>query len=120
MYQVLLYYKYVNIENSEFFAEEHLEYCKNLGLLGRIVIAPEGINGTCCGKAWQTERYMEHLRKDERFADIEFKIDEADENVFKKMFVRHKKEIVTFRHEDNIDPNIITGKHRSEEHTSEL
>lgn len=111
MYQVLLYYKYVNLENSEFFAEEHLEYCKNLGLLGRILVAPEGINGTCSGRIWQTERYIEHLRKDKRFEDIEFKIDDVDEIPFKKMFVRHKKELVTFRFENNIDPNVITGKH---------
>jgi UPF0176 protein len=40
MYRVLLYYKYVDIDSPQEFAEKHLEYCKNLGLRGRILIAP--------------------------------------------------------------------------------
>lgn len=55
MYRILLYYKYVKIENPEFFAEEHLGYCRDLGLRGRILISPEGINGTCSGSHSQTK-----------------------------------------------------------------
>ncbi|MCY9291051.1 hypothetical protein MOF05_22140, partial [Bacillus haynesii] len=43
-YRVLLYYKYVHIDNSEQFAEDHLKFCKDLGLKGRILVASEGIN----------------------------------------------------------------------------
>lgn len=45
-YRVLLYYKYVEIENPEAFAAEHLQFCKETGLKGRILVAKEGINGT--------------------------------------------------------------------------
>lgn len=110
-YRVLLYYKFIALDNSEFLAEEHYEYCKNLGLKGRILFAPEGINGTCSGKIWQVERYMEHMRKDPKFADIEYKIDEVKDNVFKKMFVRHKKELVTFRLDEYIDPTKLKGEY---------
>jgi len=45
-YRVLLYYKYITIEDPEAFAEEHLALCKEIGLLGRILVGYEGINGT--------------------------------------------------------------------------
>ena len=41
--RVLLYYKYVPIENAENYAKEHLAFCKSIGLKGRILIADEGI-----------------------------------------------------------------------------
>lgn len=87
-YRVLLYYLYVPIENHEEFAAEHLAACKELELKGRILVASEGINGTVSGTIEQTNQYMDMMRSDSRFADIVFKIDEADGHAFKKcMFV---------------------------------
>lgn len=111
MHRVLLYYKYVKIDNSEQYAIAHLQYCKELGVLGRILIADEGINGTISGTFEQTAKYMEFMHADERFNDMVFKTDEVPGHVFKKLFVRHKKEIVTFRLDKEIDPNKITGRH---------
>jgi UPF0176 protein len=110
-YRVLLYYKFVKIEDPERFAQNHLEFCKNLGVLGRIIIASEGLNGTISGTYEQTEAYMNEMHKDPRFTDLEFKIDEFSGHVFKKLHVRHKKEIVTFRSEYDINPNQFTGKY---------
>lgn len=109
-YRILLYYKYVHIENHEEFAAEHLAFCKEIGLKGRILVAEEGINGTVSGTVEQTQLYMDTMHKDARFQDLEFKVDEADAHAFKKMFVRPRKEIVTFRLEDDVNPNEVTGK----------
>ncbi len=111
MYKVLLYYKYIKIENPEEFAAFHLEYCKSLGLKGRIIIAAEGINGTCSGTAEMTARYMKDMHSDVRFADMDFKIDDVAKHVFRKMHVRFKKELVTFRLKEDLDPNKVSGKH---------
>ncbi|WP_137790714.1 rhodanese-related sulfurtransferase [Bacillus sp. E(2018)] len=111
--RVLLYYKYVPIDDPESYKDEHLKFCKDLGLLGRIIVAPEGINGTVSGTYEQTQIYMDHLKADPRFEDIVFKIDEVEEHTFKKMFVRHKKELVTWRFEDDVDPNQLSGKRLS-------
>ncbi|WP_170006171.1 oxygen-dependent tRNA uridine(34) hydroxylase TrhO [Bacillus fonticola] len=110
-YRVLLYYHYVSIENPEEFAKEHLKMCNELGLKGRILVASEGINGTVSGPVEQTEIYMDEMRKDPRFADIVFKIDEEEGHAFKKMHVRPRPELVTLRLEDDIDPKVTTGKH---------
>jgi len=110
-YRVLLYYKYVQIENPEDFASQHLTFCKELGLKGRILVAEEGINGTVSGTVEQTDEYIKVMKADSRFEDMVFKIDEADGHAFKKMHVRPRTEIVTLRLEEDINPNEITGKY---------
>lgn len=110
-YRVLLYYKYVHIENAEEFAQEHKQLCDEIGLKGRILIGEEGINGTVSGTVEQTDRYMEAVKNDPRFADIVFKMDDAEGHAFKKMRVRYRKEIVTLRLEDDINPNELTGNY---------
>lgn len=110
-YRVLLYYKYVPIENAEQFKEDHLNFCKELGLKGRILVADEGINGTVSGPVEKTDAYIEALTSDERFKDTEFKIDEADGHAFKKMHVRYRPELVNSGVLKEINPNVTTGKH---------
>lgn len=112
-YQVLLYYQYVQIDDPEGYAAEHLKFCKELGLKGRILVAQEGINGTVSGTIEQTEAYMEAMHQDPRFADMVFKIDEVADHAFKKMHVRARKELVTFRLENDINPLETTGNHLS-------
>jgi UPF0176 protein len=110
-YRVLLYYKYVTIENPEEVQQEHLQFCNELGLKGRIIIAAEGINGTVSGSVEQTNAYMKYMDAHPLFAGTIFKIDEATEHAFKKMRVRLRPELVTLRLEDDVDPHVITGKH---------
>lgn len=111
-YRVLLYYKYVDIEDPETFANEHLEFCKGNDLKGRILVAKEGINGTVSGTVENTNKYMEMMHNDPRFADLVFKVDEHDGHAFKKMHVRPRKELVTLRldDEENPDPKQLTGE----------
>lgn len=112
-YNILLFYKFVTIPDPEQFTADHLQYCKDLGVKGRIIVAEEGINGTVSGTVAQTEQYISDFRANPMFADMIFKIDASDEHAFKKMFVRHKKELVTFRYEKELDPNQISGKRLS-------
>jgi UPF0176 protein len=109
-YRILLYYKYIDIPDPEAFTAEHLQYCKDLGVKGRILIAGEGINGTLSGTVEQTEEYMKHMHANPLFSDLFFKIDESDRHAFKKIFVRHKKELVTLRYDKKLDPNVDGGK----------
>ncbi|MGG1879185.1 rhodanese-related sulfurtransferase [Paenibacillus cisolokensis] len=112
-YQILLYYKFVHIPDPEAFKDEHLQYCKELGLKGRILVASEGINGTVSGTVEQTEQYMRDMKANPLFADMVFKVDPSEGHAFRKMFVRHRQELVTFRVEDELDPNEISGKRLS-------
>jgi len=110
-YQVLLYYKYVNVENPEAFKDDHLAYCQDLGLLGRIIISSEGINGTVSGTVEKTNQYMEDLKKDARFSDMMFKVDKASGHAFPKMSVKVKNELVNLSLEDDVNPLELTGNY---------
>ena len=108
-YRVLLYYKYVHIEDPVAESASHRELCNSLGLKGRILFAHEGINGTVSGTIDATNEYMRIMHQDSRFSDLWFKIDEEEDHVFRKMFVRPKKELVTFRLEQDVNPLERTG-----------
>ena len=116
--RVLLYYKYLPIENAEQFAADHLAFCKSIGLKGRILVADEGINGTVSGDYETTQKYMDYVHSLPGMEDLWFKIDEEEEQAFKKMFVRYKKEIVHLGLEDDnfdsdINPLETTGAYLS-------
>lgn len=112
-YQTLLYYCYTQVDQAEQFAADHLKFCKSLGLVGRIIVAEEGLNGTVSGTIEACKRYMESIHADTRFAHTEFKIDEVDSPSFIKMHVRAKDEIVNSGVKTNpeVDPRRATGKH---------
>ena len=74
-----------------------MKFCKEHHLKGRILVSTEGINGTLSGTKEDTDKYIEHMHADNRFADLTFKIDEAESHAFKKMHVRPRREIVAPR-----------------------
>ena len=114
MYQVLLYYCYTPLENPEQFRDEHHRLCLELDLLGRIIVAAEGLNGTVSGTVENCARYMDAVKADPRFAALEFKIDGAPAHTFQTLHVRVKPEIVhsSLRH---VRPHEKTGQHLSPE-----
>jgi len=94
-FPVLLFYKYVSIENPERFAAEQRGLCSLLGLKGRIIIAQEGLNGTLAGEKDCVAQYMDALRADSRFSDIEFKLSDGTPDTFPRLSVKVRPEIVT-------------------------
>ncbi|MCB2376766.1 rhodanese-related sulfurtransferase [Hymenobacter sp. BT635] len=118
-YRVLLYYCYSPIEDPVAFRDEHHRLCLRLNLLGRIIVAHEGLNGTVSGLAADCEEYMRLVKADPRFAALEFKVDEAAEHAFQKLHVRVKPEIVhsSLHH---VRPHEKTGQHLSPQEFKEL
>ena len=95
--RVLLYYKYIDVPDPVTEVQEHLALCKSLGLKGRIFIGTEGINGTCSGTDEACETYKKVMNAHPLFHGISYKESTEPDHVFKKIFVRHKKEIVGLR-----------------------
>lgn len=111
-YQVLLYYQYTEIEEPKKFLAEHRELCESLNLKGRIIVAKEGINGTVEGNIVETEKYIEIMRKDSRFADTHFKKSEGNGSVFPKLSIKVRDDIVSSSIKDfKLDPSKATGKY---------
>lgn len=109
-YSILLYYCYAEIKDYEAYREQHHLFCVENNLRGRIIISPEGLNGTVSGLKEDCEKYMNYVHSDCRFADTEFKVEPHDKMAFAKLHVRVKPEIVhsSLR---SIDPRKKTGKY---------
>lgn len=118
MQKVLLYYQYVPIDNAHAYVEEHRTLCQELNILGRILVSEEGINGTVAGPAGDAEEYKKRMWADPRFASMEFKEDDAEENPFKKLKIKYREEVVTLG-VDGISPE-DAGEHLTPEEWHEM
>lgn len=93
-YKVISFYKYVDVENPESLAKEHLDWCLANGVNGKIYLAKEGISGSVFGEDEVMDKYKSHLKSYKIFEDIWFKETPTDQIAFNKMHVRVKNEIV--------------------------
>ncbi len=94
MYKVISFYKYITVEDPESFAKEHLDWCLELGLKGKVYIAKEGISGSIFGTKEKTELYKSKLKSYKIFEDIWIKQADTGQVAYPKMNVRVKDEIV--------------------------
>lgn len=113
-YQVLLYYKYVQIDNPEEIRLEQRSICEALGLKGRIIIASEGINGTVEGTIESTEKYIATMLESKYFKDTHFKRSIGTGSAFPKLSIKVRPEIVSIKI-PGLNPNKVSGKYLSAE-----
>lgn len=107
---VAAFYKFVALPDYREIRETLLQRCESLGLLGSILLAAEGVNGTISGPEEGVRALFEYLRGDERLQDLHYKESWTDEEPFYRMKVRLKKEIVTLGVE-GVDPNRQVGEY---------
>ncbi|MEM0998187.1 MAG: rhodanese-related sulfurtransferase [Bacteroidota bacterium] len=93
-FRVLLYYNFCPIGNPDALRDEMEAKCRDWGLLGRILIAAEGLNGTVSGPVAATQAYVDYLHAHPILGATEFKIDPVPGHTFNKLHVRVKQEIV--------------------------
>ncbi|HTG37667.1 rhodanese-related sulfurtransferase [Sphingomonas sp.] len=85
-----------------------LALCREQGVRGTLLLAPEGINGTIAGTAAGLEVVLDHIRALPDCADLDVKLSGAPVMPFHRMKVRLKREIVTMGQPD-IDPRASVG-----------
>ena len=91
---ILLFYKFQQIKDPEYFVRKHKSFCKKLGIMGKVLVAKEGINGSVSGTKEQVEKYKKFVWSIKDFEDVWFKEELAHKHPFTKMVVRLRKEIV--------------------------
>ena len=101
-------YKFVEIDDLLSLQSNLYEICEKNNIMGTILIANEGINGTISGKNNEINQTISLLKSDKRFANIEIKYSSTDKQPFHRMKVRLKKEIVTIGLPE-INPNKKVG-----------
>lgn len=120
MYQILLFYKYVPIEDPEAVAAEQRRLCAEFGFTCRSIVAKEGINITLEGETAKTEEYIKIMQADPRFSDIHFKRSAGTGSAFPKISVKVRKEIVSLGlGDDDFSPTETTGKYLQAEELHE-
>ncbi|TVY12396.1 rhodanese-related sulfurtransferase [Candidatus Phytoplasma pini] len=103
-YSVILYYKYIRIINPEEFKKQHFDYCKKINLVGRVIVSFEGINGTLSGLQENINQYISFMQKQKDFNDINFQIEHVTKNVFRKLSIKFKEEIVSLKLDKDLFP----------------
>ncbi len=118
--KVVSFYRFLDLEDPHTFRDELQELCDQQGLLGTVLVAHEGFNGTLAGSEAAVNVVFDWLREragiDE---DLDARWTDAEEAPFRRMRVKVKKEIVTLGRPD-ILPHRRTGEHVSPERWNEL
>jgi len=109
--KVLLYYCFTPLGDPEAVRLWQLELCQSLGIKGRIIISPHGINGTVGGPMLALKKYVKATKMHPGFRKIDFKWSEGTGNEFPRLSVKNKKELVSFGHphEITVDENGVVG-----------
>jgi UPF0176 protein len=111
-FTVCALYKFAPCPDFEELQVDLRATAKQLGVLGTLLIAPEGINGTIAGSPDAIDAFVHYLMEDPlfggRFQGAEIKYAPAQTNPFVRMKVRLKREIVTLR-APKADPNKQVG-----------
>lgn len=71
--KILLYYVFAPIADPEAVRLWQRELCESLGLRGRIIVSPHGINGTVGGEIDACKQYVRRTREFAPFAGLEVK-----------------------------------------------
>ena len=109
-FKIILFYKYVAIDDPNALMNEQRAVCGKLNLSGRMIIAKEGINATLEGTDENIKKYCSHLLKDPKFAGTHIKISDGTGNAFPKLSIKVRPEIVASA-VDGLDPNKVSGKY---------
>jgi UPF0176 protein len=108
---VVSFYRFTDVGEPHKLRARLQTICKCAGLLGTVLIANEGVNGTIAGTREAVQSVLDWLQANLSLVKpIEGRWTEADEAPFRRMRVKVKKEIVTLGRPD-IRPDRMTGKH---------
>lgn len=89
-------YRFVELSGLKELREELLGLCKDAGLKGTILLSVEGINLFVAGAEEGIDRLMGRLRQIPGLEDFVGKVSVSDDQPFRRMLVRIKKEIISF------------------------
>ena len=118
--KVVSFYRFLDLPDAEQFRDELQSLCDEQGLLGTILVANEGFNGTLAGEQLALETVFNWIGRNLELASgIDARWTEASEAPFLRMRVRCKKEIVTLGRPD-ILPHEKTGIHVKPENWNAL
>lgn len=112
MGSVVSFYKFVRLASPQEIQSQLLKIAESAGIVGTVLLAKEGINGTVAHAEKKILRdFVTSLKHDARFSDIEVKWSQsyADTRVFRRLKITVRREIVNFGFQ--LDDSSTTGRH---------
>ena len=107
---MLLFYKYVTVPDPQKTANWLRGLAVRYHLLGRGIVAEEGINATFEGLVDDTEKFAQEVLQNPLFADMQMKRSTGDGKGFGKLSVKVRDEIVGTRFSQaEADPRVRTA-----------
>ncbi|WP_141881813.1 rhodanese-related sulfurtransferase [Homoserinimonas aerilata] len=100
--KILLFYCFTPLADPEAIRLWQRDLCESLGLGGRILLSPHGINGTVGGELAAVKRYVRKTREYAPFSGIDFKWSEGTGDDFPRLSVRVRPELVSFGAPDEL------------------
>lgn len=110
MYTVAALYHFTRFEDPATLRGPLLDLCRSKRVMGTLLLAREGINGTIAGDRAGIDAVLAHIRALPGCTDLEWKESSATVAPFHRMKVRLKKEIVTMGQPD-VDPVARVGNY---------
>jgi len=107
-YVVCALYKFVTLDHYESLRTPLMALMKSLNVLGTLLLAGEGINGTVAGSRESIDSLLAWLQQDPCLSNIDYKESYTNKRPFLRAKVKLKKEIVTMGVE-GIDPGEVVG-----------
>lgn len=90
-------YQFTRLADLETLRSDLQLQCSQLALKGTILLSEEGINVQLSGTAVNLRIFKTQIKHDDRFAALSFRESSADRQPFKRLKVKVRKEIITFR-----------------------
>jgi UPF0176 protein len=91
-------YRFVTLNDAADWRESIRSQGEKLQLKGTVLLAGEGINLVVAGAEAAVREFMAWLRRDRRFAELEFKESRSESVPFKRWNVKLKAEIIRMNH----------------------
>lgn len=91
-------YKFVSLDSLPDLRAHLLTVAGDCALKGTMLLAEEGINLFLAGSVEGIDAFLQALRADPRFADLEVKFSHSEVVPFRKLLVKIKREIIRMDH----------------------
>jgi len=82
---IATFYKFAEFPEYKEWKKKLGQWGKELNILGTMILAPEGINATISGSRDGVGKFLDHIREDPRFADLNPRIAESTRSTFYRL-----------------------------------
>ncbi len=116
---VVAFYKFVKLTDPKLLQAQLKSLCQEQEILGTVLLATEGINGTVAGKRDAIKTLITFLKAIPEFSDLEGKYSVSTFQPFDKLKILFKNEIVALK-VPGIDPTQKSGVYVESEDWNDL